>query len=498
MRLLAAAALLLTSAVQATTQNTTDTASTGRVLSNGFVPPRAFKNVNLLRNINLEKGYVRETINVVVENVDSQAQSQYYLPFQPDVFNKVGGVEAWEKDATQKQKFHVEKTQSRPDHGLQFFIINLPKPLAPSSKITLSISYYLLSSLAPLPATIEQSQKQYLTYSFSAYALSSYITDSQKTKIKFPGTDVPDYTKTSGLKDGADPEKQGSTFTYGPYKSSDVKLGTYEPITVRYEFTKPVIACSLLERDIEVSHWGGNIATEDRFWLRNDAANLSKQFSRVAWAMKTYQGLSSSALAGLRIPLKPGAVDPYFTDDIGNVSTSIFRPGAGNRGALWDLRPRYPVFGGWKYSFKIGWNDALSSFLRKPATSGESYVLKVPFLEGPRMPEGVQYEKMEFRVILPEGAQNVRFEFADGSGMPNNVQSEIGLHKTFMDTIGRTVLKLTATNVADEARDGQLLVSYDYPFTALLRKPLTIFVGALSIFVAAWVVGNLDVSIKRR
>lgn len=346
------------------------------------------------------------------------------------------------------------------------------------------------------------------------------MTDKQKTKIKFPNTEVPDYTKTSGLKDGADPEKQGATFTYGPYKTSDVKIGTHEPITVRYEFTKPVIACSLLERDIEVSHWGGNIATEDRFWLRNDGANLSKQFSRVAWSVKTYQGLPTSAMAALRIPLRPGAVDPYYTDDIGNVSTSIFRPGGGNRGTLWDIRPRYPVFGGWKYSFRIGWNDALSSYLRKPSASGESYVLKVPFLEGPKMPEGIQYEKMELRVILPEGAQNVRFELASGSGMPNDIQSEITLHKTFMDTIGRTVLKLTASNVADEARDGQLIVralrypfnllyveylltfvaqvSYDYPFTALLRKPLTVTVGMLSIFVAIWLVGNLDVSIKKR
>lgn len=340
----------------------------------------------------------------------------------------------------------------------QFHVIHLPKPLAPSSQLTLSINYYLLSALEPLPAAIEQDAKQYLSYTFSAYAPSAYTTDNQKTKVKFPNTDVPEYTKTSGLKSGEDPERQGSTYTYGPYKTAGIEPGTFEPITVRYEFTKPVITCSLLERDIEVSHWGGNLATEDRYWLRNDGARLTKQFSRVSWTMKTYQNLPSVALSQLKFPLKAGSADPYFTDDIGNVSTSRFRPGVGERDGLLELKPRYPVFGDWKYSFKIGWNNALSRFLRRVPASTDSFVLKVPFLEGPKGPEGIQYEKMQVRIILPEGAKNVAFEIVDGTGLPSDVQSELFLHKTFMDTIGRTVLKLTVTNVADEARDSQVIV----------------------------------------
>jgi len=45
----------------------------------------------------------------------------------------------------------------------------------------------------------------------------------------------------------------------------------------------------------------------------------------------------------------------------------------------------------------------LKSFLRKVAR-GNDYVLKVPFLEGPKMGEGVSYDRVELRVILPEGA----------------------------------------------------------------------------------------------
>ena len=66
-----------------------------------------------------------------------------------------------------------------------------------------------------------------------------------------------------------------------------------------------------------------------------------------------------------------------------------------------------------------------------------------------------------------------------------------------MDTVGRTTLKLTAMNVVDESRDEDLLVTYDYPFTAAFRKPITIFVGVLAVFVTAWGVGQLDVSIGK-
>ncbi|EER39236.1 oligosaccharyl transferase subunit [Histoplasma capsulatum var. duboisii H88] len=501
MRLLPTAAVLcgfLTpsiSGVLTTTANSTTHTSSRLVLSNDFSPPKVFKNINLLRNINLEKGYVRETVNVVIENIAKEPQEQYFIPFASDVI--VGGLEVRDKNAPSAGKFLVEATEVLQSSPNQYFVVHFPESLKASSQITLSISYYILQALAPLPAAIEQDAKQYLSYSFPVYAPSAYTTDNQKTKIKFPSSNVPDYTETSGLKSGADPDRQGSTYTYGPYKNSKISTGATVPmITVRYEFTKPVITCSLLERDIEISHWGGNLATEERLWLRNDGAKLSKHFSRVGWAMRNYHNLPTSAMSDLRIPLLPGSVDAYFTDDIGNVSTSRFRPGVKNREALLELKPRYPVFGGWKYSFRIGWNNALSSFLRK--AGGESYVLKLPFLEGPKVPEGVQYEKIQLRVILPEGARAVKYELVDGVGMPYMVESELGLHKTFMDTVGRTVLTLRTTNVADEAREGHIIVTYDYPTLAILRKPLTMAAGLFSVFVTVWLVGNLDVSIKKR
>jgi hypothetical protein len=78
------------------------------VLPSTFQPPQHFRNTNLVRNINLEKNYPRETINVVVENIDKKPQSEYYLPFEQHVIGRIGGLEAKDKKDASKAPFNVE------------------------------------------------------------------------------------------------------------------------------------------------------------------------------------------------------------------------------------------------------------------------------------------------------------------------------------------------------------------------------------------------------
>lgn len=102
---------LLTSGVAAATNLTTPSRL---ALPADFKPPQVFKNTNLVRNTNLEKGYVRETVNVVVENVDKQPQTDYYIPFPTDVFERVGGFEVRDKKAAEKGRFKVDVTEAAP------------------------------------------------------------------------------------------------------------------------------------------------------------------------------------------------------------------------------------------------------------------------------------------------------------------------------------------------------------------------------------------------
>ena len=106
--ILLAASLFLSSTSCADDSNLTDPLSSHQILPASFKPPETFKNVNLVRNINLEKGYVRETVNVVIENTDSRPQDQYYFPFSADTIGKVGGFEARDKKDASKPPYSTE------------------------------------------------------------------------------------------------------------------------------------------------------------------------------------------------------------------------------------------------------------------------------------------------------------------------------------------------------------------------------------------------------
>jgi len=183
-----------------------------------------------------------------------------------------------------------------------------------------------------------------------------------------------------------------------------------EEIIVHFEFTAPIVFVKHLERDIEVSQWGNNIAVEERYQLTNHAAKffvpgvsltlrLKEQFSRIQHARRGFGSPPSHAITKLSIPLKHRARDPYYTDVIGNVSTSHFRVAKKPEDANLEITPRYPVYGGWNYTFRLGWNVDLNRVQR---VSASERIVKIPFLEGP---ENVQYETIDINVILPEGSR---------------------------------------------------------------------------------------------
>jgi oligosaccharyltransferase complex subunit alpha (ribophorin I) len=68
-----------------------------------------------------------------------------------------------------------------------------------------------------------------------------------------------------------------------------------------------------------------------------------------------------------------------------------------------ELKPRYPLLGGWKYAFVTGYDMPLSDVLRvNKGEKGEELVLGVPFVNAWK---DLVYGDVEVVVILPEGAK---------------------------------------------------------------------------------------------
>lgn len=118
-------------------------------------------------------------------------------------------------------------------------------------------------------------------------------------------------------------------------------------------------------------------------------------------------------LPALILQLPAGIRNAYYYDQIGNVSTSKLRvaplaPKNAQRsqGSILELKPRYPILGGWNYTFTLGWDAPIEACVSYDKSTGK-YTLAVPILTG--VP-GAVINHEELSIILPEGATYVIVE----------------------------------------------------------------------------------------
>jgi len=139
-----------------------------------------------------------------------------------------------------------------------------------------------------------------------------------------------------------------------------------------------------------------------------------------------------------------------------------------------DLIPRYPLFGGWKASFYMGYNLPIQSYLFTDASDSSLYVLNITFAN---TLDDVVIENLIVRIILPEGAKNIKFY------TPFNVDSEASsTHWTYLDTTGRPVLILSKRNVVSE-HDKYFQVTYNFSQLSMLHEPLLLIIAFFTFFV---------------
>lgn len=84
-------------------------------LDSTFKPPQVFKNANLVHVVSVEKNYVKENINVLIENIDKEPQNEYYLPFTGDQMSRVGGFEVKDRKDATLGAFAVEAVEFDPE-----------------------------------------------------------------------------------------------------------------------------------------------------------------------------------------------------------------------------------------------------------------------------------------------------------------------------------------------------------------------------------------------
>merc|ERR1719369_433935 len=272
---------------------------------------------------------------------------------------------------------------------------------------------------------------------------------------------------------------QDTTIKYGPY--NNVAPFSASEMIIHAENNNPMLVVTNLVRVLEVSMWG-NIAIEETVDVFHHGAQLKGSFSRYEFQREN-SGVSS--VKNFKSLLPAAARDVYYRDDIGNISTSHMK--VMDDAVELDLRPRFPLFGGWKTHYVVGYNVPSYEYI---FYKGDIHVLNMRLVD--HIYDDMLIEQAEIKIILPEGVTDLQLD----TPFPIS-RGEDKKHYTYLDTPGRTVVVLSTGpgQLLTEAHIQDFQLQFTYPHRTMLTEPLLLVSAFLLLFLLAIVYVRLDFSI---
>lgn len=419
-----------------------------------------WENVEIVKAIDVSKSYVNEAAEITIKNTGEKPDDLYLVAFTSEVADSLSMFSSMLKgknvfiECALTNKFkHLPNGQK-----VQYGSVRLPTPVQPGEQIEIVIRYSHKANFSPVPKHIEMSDTQTLVLETETLPFSPYLTD--KFTVSIIGSDSIEKYKDAASKD----QQNSNAFTI-------TEENVTEPFTLSrsqflYTHNAPLTRAVHLNREAWISHWGSTVEFKEDYELVNDAAELSSGFSRAEFMKSGLAKKPSHALVALDIPLPENSHSHYYTDLVGMISTArVFSN-------HYILKPRYPIFGGWKFNFTIGWTNSLTDYLK--VLSNDEYIISIPVLEGP---QDIFYDAVTLSVYLPEGAVVKDIQ----TPMVNSDTQTTYEHSYFDLGSGHTKVAITLKNLNDQMRDGPVFLKYHYSQADLLRKPASI---AIYVFIA--------------
>lgn len=428
---------------------------------------------NVERHIDLQSQLTKITTRVILDNNSKDRAIQRFLFCLDDAQrNSLSYIAAHVEPGKLELKVTpIKKVEAHPDKA--FYSIDLANHLAPRRTLTIEVETILTHELVPHPKQIAQQEKQLVKYTGNMYAYLPYAVTKQTTYVALPSRNIESYIKIKPV------SQTGSAIAYGPFEKQPPFA--YEELVVHFENNNKFLTVTKLERTIEISHWG-NIAVEEHIDLLHTGALLKGSFSRYEYARESKSGQAS--IQSFDTILPAAASDIYYRDEIGNISTSHTR--IKKDSVELNLRPRFPLFGGWKTRYTIGYSVPSYEYLFH---SGDDYILEMRLLD--HIFDDMIVDEIILKIILPEGANNIQLKLP----YPATRLTD-SLHYTYLDVIGRPVVSVTGKNLV-ENHIQSFRLKYAFPRLLMLREPLLVVAALCLLFLLVIIYVRLDFSIDK-
>jgi len=416
------------------------------------------------RTIDLTSQLAKISTVVTLENQGDSPIKEFLLAFPENELEHLSFLEVSDKKDDENKLHH-----SADERGM--FKVQLLAPLPKDEETSVVVEAVLTRFLKPYPAKIAQSEKQQILFTGSLYFYSPYKVKTQKSIVKLSSSTIESHTKQKPF------SVSENVITYGPYK--DVAPLQGQELKVHYENNSPFLIVNDMLRWIEVSHWG-NVAVEESYQMAHEGAELKGHFSRYDYQRSP----AHAAIKSFKTVLPAAARDVYYRDEIGNISTSNML--SQHDSVEVEIRPRFPLFGGWKTKYYLGYNVPAYQYLYN---KGDKYILKMRVID--HVFDDFVVDKLTLKIVLPEGASGI--DVKTPYGIKRHTEEN---HKTYLDTTGRPVVVLTKDNLV-EGHIQDLEVHYTFQKLKLLHEPMLCVAAFYILFITVICIVRMDFSITK-
>lgn len=422
------------------------------------------------RTVDLASQLVKMNHKISLSNNGQGAIKTFLFTVDPTFKKNVAFIGAT-VGTSDKTYLRISETKVQAHLDKPFWKVELKDAIPAGGTVSVSVEVVLGLAQEMYPAAITQKDKQLVRFTGNHYVYLPYSVTSQTTTLTLASSSIESYSKLKPV------SQSDTTIKYGPY--ANIAPFSESEMVIHAENNNHMLVVNQLLRVIEVSMWG-NVAIEETVDVRHNGALLKGSFSRYEYQREN-SGVSS--VKNFKTLLPASARDVYYRDDIGNISTSHMK--IMDDAVELDLRPRFPLFGGWKTHYLVGYNVPSYEYL---FYKGDVHVLNMRLVD--HLFDDMLIEEAEVRIILPEGVSSIELSTPYAVERMDDTK-----HYTYLDTAGRTVVVVKTVGLLTENHVQDFQLQFTFPHRSMLREPLLLVAAFFLLFLLSILYVRLDFSI---
>lgn len=427
------------------------------------------------RVCNLHSQYAKFESTLSIKNNGDDNVNKFYFTIPKKLESKLFLLTFKVKKAQESFQYKIiENFSLKQKNDVTLYEVTLNHYIPSHEKLQIFIEEQYYNRMIPFPTHITLMEDQLVRFEDNVLFYSPYVVESQKIVYKMPSTPI-SFTEKPEV------NQRGGSVEYGLFKN--IAPFSVNLTKLHFENNTPFVVFKKVVISIEVSHWG-NIVIDGSYKIANEGALLTGEYGRVDYSQYK-QNSGKSALKSLNADLPYNSWGVYYTDEIGNISTSNAWRDHSNKEVKIELRPRFAIFGGWKSNWHLGYNLPMHNYLYVNEANKNEYTLKQFF---GLVFEDIVAEDYELKVILPEGATEIK------SLLPFDVDDQYtSLTHSYLDVIGRPTLIFKKRLVCREHYK-QFMITYKFEQYDLMIEPSYLFAAYFLFFIVLIVLGRAELA----